>query len=130
MIVDIVAMADIIAISFLAILLILCFGFFILYRLRYDRVLSTLTQLLIDKAAMSEEIDRLQFLQENSNDIENGFIKFLSESREQAFAYIEQVQVSISDLQDAMGSGSDENIAIAYQKLINLLPDNSTDMVD
>lgn len=127
---DIVAMADIIAISFLAILLILCFGFFILYRLRYDRVLSTLTQLLIDKAAMSEEIDRLQFLQENSNDIENGFIKFLSESREQAFAYIEQVQVSISDLQDAMGSGSDENIAIAYQKLINLLPDNSTDMVD
>jgi hypothetical protein len=129
MIVDILAIADIAAISLLAVLLIVCFGYFLLYRLRYNKVLSSLVQLTIDKSAMSEEIDRLHFIQENSVDIENGFIKFLSESREQAFEYIEKVQAAMFELESAMQSGNENLIAEAYAKLIGFLPDEPGNVV-
>ena len=63
-------------------------------------------------------------------DIENGFIKFLSETRETAYEYIENVQISIAELKDAIESGNEENIAVAYKKLIDFLPSSSTGMID
>lgn len=99
-------------------------------KLLNTKLTATITQLLLDKQAIADELDRLSFISANSTDIENGFIKFLSETRESAYAYIEDVQSTIVELQAAMESGKDENIAVAYQKLINLLPASSTGMID
>ena len=99
-------------------------------KLQSTKLTATITQLLLDKQAIADELDRLSFISANSTDIENGFIKFLSETRESAYAYIEDVQSTIVELQAAMESGKDDSIAVAYQKLINLLPSSSTGMID
>jgi hypothetical protein len=52
----------------------------------------------------------------------DGFVKFLSESRESAFIYIEEVQQSIKELATAMDSASSTNIEMAYKSLLKHLP--------
>ena len=52
-----------------------------------------------------------------------GFIKFLSESREWAFQYIEDVQSSIEELKVSMDSDDTDKIDQAYKKLITFLPE-------
>jgi hypothetical protein len=99
-------------------------------KLQSTKLTATIAQLLLDKQAIADELDRVSFISSNSTDIENGFIKFLSETRESAYVYIEDVQSTIVELQGAMESGSDTEITIAYQKLINLLPASSTGMID
>ena len=99
-------------------------------RLRNIKLTATISQLIVDKQTLGDELDRLSFISSNSVDIENGFIKFLSETRETAYEYIQDVQTSISELKDAIESGSEENIAVAYKKLIDFLPSSSTGMID
>ena len=73
---------------------------------------------------MLVEIDRLHFIQENSVDIENGFIKFLSETRESAYSYIEEVQTIIVQLKNAMDNNeSDDVIADLYEQLMSFVPE-------
>lgn len=55
----------------------------------------------------------------------HGFTKFLSESRDEAFKYIEDVQSVIEDLQSAMNSNDDKKIKEAYEKVLSFLPDSS-----
>lgn len=124
MMLNISAVADIVAMTTVVTLLIVCFGFFVLYKIRYQKAMSEITQLTIDKSAMLEEIDRLHFIQENSVDIENGFIKFLSETRESAYSYIEEVQTIIVQLKNAMDNNeSDEVIADLYEQLMSFVPE-------
>jgi predicted neuraminidase len=54
-----------------------------------------------------------------------GFIKFLSESRDSAFIFIENVQQSISRLKMAMLDKNELEIDLAHKELINFLPENS-----
>ena len=54
-----------------------------------------------------------------------GFIKFLSESRDSAFIFIENVQQSISKLKLAMFNKNELEINLAYKELIAFLPENS-----
>ncbi len=105
-------------------------AFLIRFRLRSKRLTASVVQLIIDKNAISEELDRLSFISSNSTDIENGFIKFLSETRESAYDYIADVQAAILELKSAMDSGKDEEIAQSYNKLIGFLPDNTVGMTD
>lgn len=95
----------------------------IVFRIKYDRTIAKMVQLIIDKEALAGEIDRLSFIVDNSTDLENGFIKFLSESRELAHSYIENVQNSIQELKDAMDSNDEAKISLAYQKITSFLPD-------
>lgn len=53
----------------------------------------------------------------------NGFTKFLSESRDEAFKYIEEVQSAIEDLRSAMHSKDDKKIKEACEKVVLFLPD-------
>jgi hypothetical protein len=52
----------------------------------------------------------------------DGFVKFLSESRDWAFNYIEDVQSSIKSLKDAKDNG--KNTRAELNKLFKFLPDN------
>lgn len=76
-----------------------------------------------------ESTQKIKFLQEELDKRDNvsieqtdGFVKFLSESRDWAFNYIEDVQQSIQELQIAVESGypTEEKLA----KLFSHLPEN------
>lgn len=56
----------------------------------------------------------------------DGFVKFLSESRDSAFEYIEMVQLAIEQLNNAMEANDEEKINEAYSSLIAFLPDKTT----
>jgi hypothetical protein len=77
-----------------------------------------------------EEIDRLSFLVNNSNDPNEGFVKFLSESRDMAFEYIPEVQSAIEQLKVSMDLGDEESINRSYLKLLDFLPTENQDMVN
>lgn len=101
----------------------------VVLKLKNTKMLSQIAQLAIDKQAILEELDKASFISKNSVDIENGFIKFLSESRNSAFEYIENVQLAILDLKEAMLSGDENQISVAYNNLTTFLPSDSTDKV-
>jgi hypothetical protein len=121
---------ELIVIAILVFGLIVMSAFLVRYGLRSKRLAASVVQLIIDKNAIAEELDRLSFISSNSTDIENGFIKFLSETRESAYEYIADVQATILELKTAMDSGKDEDIAASYKKLIEFLPDNTVGMTD
>lgn len=121
---------ELIIVAVLVFVLIVMGAFLVRYRLRSKRLAANVVQLIIEKNAIGEELDRLSFISSNSTDIENGFIKFLSETRESAYEYISEVQATIQELKSAMESGKDEDIAAAYKKLIEFLPDNTVGMTD
>ena len=52
----------------------------------------------------------------------DGFIKFLSESRDWAFKYIEDVQATIVELCDALESEDQVKIKSSYEQLMKYLP--------
>lgn len=80
------------------------------------------------KLAM-EASERIKFL---TNEIEkkdkealtqtDGFVKFLSESRDWAFQYIEDVQVAIKSLQDAKASADRTATKNSIERLYEFLP--------
>ena len=76
-----------------------------------------------------ESTQKIKFLQEELDKRDNvsieqtdGFVKFLSESRDWAFNYIEDVQSSIKSLKDAKDNG--KNTRAELNKLFKFLPDN------
>ena len=89
-----------------------------------------MAQLIIDRTAMSEEINRLSYIVDNSSDLNDGFVKFLSESREEAFSYISEVQQALEYIKIAMELKDDVMISDAYNKLISFLPSDSADVVE
>lgn len=121
---------DLIAMASLSVLLIIFFALMVSSKLRHKKTISVVTQLLVDRVAMSEEIERLTFIVENNSDLQDGFTKFLSESREDAFAYILDVQEAIAFIKYAMDLGDDEQINEAYARLISFLPNESPDVVN
>jgi hypothetical protein len=94
-------------------------------RLMIDKrkLVNEIIQYVIDRNVMLEEIDSLT----QANDLlmmqeSDGFVKFLSESRDWAFSYIEQVQKDIKSLSQAMGSAEESAITIAYANILKHLP--------
>jgi hypothetical protein len=121
---------EVIIIAILFFVAFVSFAAMIRSRLRNTRLSATISQLIIDKQTLGDELDRLSFISSNSVDIENGFIKFLSETRDTAYEYIQDVQTSMAELKDAIESGNEEDITVAYKKLIDFLPSSSTGMID
>ena len=60
----------------------------------------------------------------NSLSENEGFVKFLTTSRDWAFDYIEKAQNSIIILRNAMESGDEQQINAAYSELLLLIPDD------
>jgi hypothetical protein len=94
--------------------------------IRHNKLIQASVQLVIDKAALSDEVDRLSFIINNFDDLNNGFVKFLSESRESAFQYISDVQSVIGQLKTAMSLNDEESISKSYKELISFLPEDNT----
>ena len=77
----------------------------------------------IDKELVSRKLQQTIDSINNANlEDKDGFIKFLSESREWAFSYIENVQASIDELVKAKEKGDEEKISLAYEKLLAHMP--------
>lgn len=93
-------------------------------RLKHKGLMNEIVQLNLNSMAYA---DKLISLQDELNVVESdGFLKFVSESREAAFEYIEDVQVAIKELSVAMSADDQEAIGAAYYKLVNFLPDEKT----
>jgi len=121
---------NLIALAIVSFVSIVLAGISVRLRLKFNKSVQVSTQLFVDRVALQEEIDRLSFINSNSTDLENGFVKFLSESRDQAFSYIEEVQNSIVAIKVAMDLNDEALIEEAYIKLISFLPSDSTDVVE
>ena len=91
--------------------------------LQNKNLVASMVQFSMDKIGLEQALDKISSeydlisMQET-----DGFVKFLSESRESAFVYIEEVQQSIKELATAMDSASSTNIEIAYKNLLKYLP--------
>ena len=121
---------NLVALAVVSFVSIVLAGISVRLSLRLNKSVQVSTQLFIDRVALQEEVDRLSFINSNSTDLENGFVKFLSESRDQAFSYIEEVQNSIVAIKVAMDLNDEALIEEAYIKLISFLPSDSTDVVE
>lgn len=123
-------LTEIIIIASLVLLVVILSIFLIVLKLKNTKLLSLVTQFFVDKSVLSEEVDRLSILVNNGPAIENDFIKFLSDSRNSAYEYIEDVQSAIEKLYKAMESDKENDIDKAYKRLLEFLPSKNTDMVE
>ncbi len=91
--------------------------------LKNRKLYNEILQLGLDRAMLLEKIERLA---PASNQIEQteGFVKFLSQSRDWAFEYIEGVQSALQDFEVARISKNDKKIENALNNLKSFLPDN------
>jgi hypothetical protein len=108
------------------------------------KLLSIITQLEIDKRILSEKLSEALVLKESQSDVEQseGFLKFVSESRDWAFKYIEDVQAAIKQFKEKAGPEIDygnrygqligishlpgfAKISEAYEELLKVMPDDS-----
>jgi len=81
-------------------------------------------QLTLDKAILITEFAKVLEKQNNQSIEETeGFLKFVSDSRDWAFTYIEDVQQAIQAYDVALSTDDAIVINIAYKKLISFLPD-------
>lgn len=86
-------------------------------------LMNALVQSSLDKISLQNALDRVtNELELMSMQETDGFVKFLSESRESAFTYIEEVQASIKGLAQAMSEADDIKISKAYADLIRHMP--------
>lgn len=98
-----------------------------------DSLKGDLAQSMLDRSVLLEELAKE--MDKNANKIHNdSFIKFLSDSRDSAFTYIEDVQEAISEfaaVADKTSFARSVNKELikqykeAYDKLLNLLPTNA-----
>ena len=121
---------DLIVVSSLSVLLVILSALLIASKLKHRGTMELTAQLLLNNSAMSDEIDRLNYIVDNTSDLHDGFIKFLSESREEAFSYISEVQEAIDYIKMAMELEDDIMISDAYNKLISFLPNENPDVVN
>lgn len=113
-------MIDFIAFVLFMILLGLSIYQVVSLRLRLSRALSELVQSKADSLVISGKLG--EALAEKSLSDNEGFIKFLSTSRDWAYKYIEDVQAKIGNLESAMESGDNSKIDIAYKDLVSMMP--------
>lgn len=85
-------------------------------------------KLNIDKAIIMGELAKILDKQDNKAIEETeGFLKFISESRDWAFTYIEDIQQALQVYDVALSTDDAKIINDAYKKLISFLPED--DMV-
>ncbi len=98
--------------------------------LKNRKMLETLIQSFVERNALEEMIKTQSLSEEKPIDQTEGFIKFLSESREWAFNYIEDVQqeiVRFGEILSKANSLTKDNslnkVLVEYEGLKKFLPD-------
>lgn len=101
---------------------------FLIYRLHTLRkanrgLAMSFLQASLDKDLMETKLkDTVSVVANKNLEDKDGFIKFLSESREWAFSYIEEVQESIKYLEEAIKSKDSGRIEAAQNRLVEHMP--------
>jgi hypothetical protein len=73
-------------------------------RLQNNKLKANLTQETINRAIVMQEMQKLMTEVDARNSNQNdGFLKFVSDSREAAFKYIEEVQAAINEFDSKVG---------------------------
>jgi len=73
-------------------------------RLQNNKLKANLAQETIDRAIVMQEMQKLMAEIDTKNSNQNdGFLKFVSDSREAAFKYIEEVQAAINEFDSKVG---------------------------
>jgi uncharacterized membrane protein YraQ (UPF0718 family) len=114
------------------------------FKLRRDkkRLLNSITKITLDNFILKSELEKaVATNQDNAIEKTDGFLKFVSDSRDWAFKYIEEVQEGLSKFTSRVGptlkylntygtaveGPHDESIKIiseAYKELESLLPED------
>lgn len=92
-------------------------------RSKNTKLVESIVKLTLDKVTLQKQLSEENTMTPTETE---GFIKFLSESREWAFTYIEDVQASIQELKTSMDSDDTDKIDKAYKNLITFLPEKMT----
>lgn len=116
---------DVLALIAITILFFISSIFNVLYYRKYRKLIVVIAQLAIDKELIANKLDEQILL--SSKEVNDGFIKFLSESREAAFGYIEDVQKSVYGYMKAIESNDNDRILVARMELFSHLPENMED---
>lgn len=102
--------------------------FIIALLIKNRRLTAKATQATIDRMAAMDMLYNLMDEQQNANvEQTDGFVKFISDSRDWAFTYIEDVQQALMAYDVALNTDDAKIINEAYNKLISFLPED--DMV-
>lgn len=112
-------------ISFIALLIILFAVSYaaIIFGVKSKKLASEIVQLHLDKIALLDKLDKeINANESKSLEQTDGFVRFLSESREWAFSYIENVQQAISELKISVENGYEQEQELI--KLFSFLPEN------
>lgn len=113
--------------GFLVFFITLSFSFGLAYWATFRKLKQSnfaLTELFVENQGLKEAILKMGTSVDNSNDNihKENFIKFLSDSRDWAFEYIEKSQQTIKEVSDELRSKGLENYS---NRLMLLLPDNN-----
>jgi hypothetical protein len=115
--------SNLIAYSIYSIIVLLLTISFVRYRLYYKRQLAMSMQLALDKLTLLNELDKLSEGKDAKGIEETeGFLRFISESRDWAFEYIENVQNAINAYDEALSSKNANAMQETYANLIAMLP--------
>jgi uncharacterized protein YneF (UPF0154 family) len=131
---------EIIAIGVFPVVVIVLTGLFIREKLFTKNLANELLQVMLDNKTILDNIEDKP--SENNIEQTEGFVKFLSESREWAFEYIETVQSGLSKFVEQAGPRLEyfdkygrvtksphieglEDILSAYRELQKLLPEEN-----
>lgn len=119
-----------ILLPFSVLIVIICLAIFQIAVGHNDKInlIKELVQAENDKEVLSTRLSEVAESREISEIPENDFIKFLSESREDAFGFIANVQEAILEFKTATEAKDHSRRIDAYNKLISFLPDDN-DMV-
>jgi len=95
-------------------------------RMLNKKLTAEILQLLIDKNNLIDEAKRIADMSGSAKSADReGFIKFLSESRDLAFGYIEKFQSSLAKLRNAAKAKDQQLIEQSITELLELLPDET-----
>ena len=118
-------MMETIIISVLSTTIIFLFSALVFQNLKIRTLGEEIVSLTMQNLSVNEKVENLLYERENlAMHDQDGFIKFLSDSRDWAFEYIENVQLSIENLAKAIDSGEQEEISKSFKEIMEYLPDN------
>jgi len=104
-------------------------------KIRHKKLLADSLQLALDKVILLKMMEDLaQNKEDESVEKTEGFLKFVSDSRDWAFDYIQKAQTSVQQFgntiepmlaEDFLGIENINDLAKAYANLITILPENN-----
>lgn len=124
---------------FVTMLLVISTLMFLVYKLKLqrDKIQANFLQAVIDRGVLLEKVSTLAAEKDaNALKEDDGFIKFLSQSREWAYEYIEEVQTVVESFKQKadpailkLSKTKDANVKLiieAYKELVEILPTEKT----